>query len=217
MGDYAGSLSTETLITHSRKNKSPEYAELRGKRIVVASELEEETRLDTATVKKLCSTDPIYAEKKYKDPFQFAPSHTIILHTNHLPNVRTMDNGTWRRLIVVPFMATIDDNADIKNYCEYLFDHAGGAVLSWIIEGARKFIAQQYKMELPKIVKDTIETYRQENNLIGNFILDECDDKFTITFNTGDEEVTITEVMLSEIEEELSGNSLCFLKNKVHQ
>lgn len=175
MGDYAGSLSTETLITHSRKNKSPEYAELRGKRIVVASELEEETRLDTATVKKLCSTDPIYAEKKYKDPFQFAPSHTIILHTNHLPNVRTMDNGTWRRLIVVPFMATIDDNADIKNYCEYLFDHAGGAVLSWIIEGARKFIAQQYKMELPKIVKDTIETYRQENNLIGNFILDECD------------------------------------------
>ena len=43
------------------------------------------------------------------------------------------------------------------------------------------------------------------------------DDKFTITFNTGDEEVTITEVMLSEIEEELSGNSLCFLKNKVHQ
>ena len=60
MGDYAGSLSTETLITHSRKNKSPEYAELRGKRIVIASELEEETRLDTATVKKLCSTDPIY-------------------------------------------------------------------------------------------------------------------------------------------------------------
>ena len=26
-----------------------------------------------------------------------------------------------------------------------------------------------------QIVKDTIETYRQENNLIGNFILDECD------------------------------------------
>lgn len=175
MGDYAGSLSTETLITHSRKNKSPEYAELRGKRIVIASELEEETRLDTATVKKLCSTDPIYAEKKYKDPFQFTPSHTIILHTNHLPNVKTMDHGTWRRLIVVPFMAVIEDNADIKNYCEYLFEHAGGAVLTWIIEGARKFIAQQYKIELPKIVKNAINTYRQENNLIGNFILDECD------------------------------------------
>ena len=86
-----------------------------------------------------------------------------------------MDHGTWRRLIVVPFMAVIEDNADIKNYCEYLFEHAGGAVLTWIIEGARKFIAQQYKIELPKIVKDAIDTYRQENNLIDNFILDECD------------------------------------------
>lgn len=51
----------------------------------------------------------------------------------------------------------------------------------------------------------------------GADVTSQYDDKFTITFNTGDEEVTITEVMLSEIEEELSGNSLCFLKNKVHQ
>lgn len=69
MGDYYGSLSAETLTVNCRKNKSPEYAELRGKRLVIAAELEEGTRLDTAVVKHLCSTDPIQAEKKYKDPF----------------------------------------------------------------------------------------------------------------------------------------------------
>ena len=44
-------------------------------------------RLNTATVKQLCSTDEIQAEKKYKAPFHFVPSHTLVLYTNHLPKV----------------------------------------------------------------------------------------------------------------------------------
>ena len=90
MGDYAGALSAETLTANCRKNKSPEYAELRGKRLVIAAELEEGMRLDTAVVKKLCSTDKIYAEAKYKAPFEFVPSHTVVLYTNHLPKVGSL-------------------------------------------------------------------------------------------------------------------------------
>lgn len=41
MGDYYGTLSAETLTVNCRKNKSPEYAELRGKRLVIAAELQE--------------------------------------------------------------------------------------------------------------------------------------------------------------------------------
>jgi len=54
LGNYSGNLSAETLTVNSRKNKSPEYAELRGKRLVIAAELQEGMRLDTAIVKKLC-------------------------------------------------------------------------------------------------------------------------------------------------------------------
>lgn len=43
------------------------------------------------------------------------------------------------------------------------------------------------------------------------------DDKFTITFNTGDDEVTITDKLLSEIEEGLNGKTVCFSKEGVHQ
>lgn len=42
------------------------------------------------------------------------------------------------------------------------------------------------------------------------------DDKLTITFNTGDEEVTITDVMLAKIENSLSGADLCLLSYPVH-
>ena len=69
-------------------------------------------------------------------PFSFTPCHTLILYTNHLPKVGANDPGTWRRLIVVPFGARIEGNGDHKNYADYLFENAGEAILSWIIEGA---------------------------------------------------------------------------------
>lgn len=175
MGNYSGSLSAETFTADCRKNKSPEFAELRGKRLVIASELEEGKRFDTAIIKKLCSTDPIYAEKKYKAPFMFCPSHTIILYTNHLPRIDTLDNGTWRRLIVVPFNAVIDGKSEIKNYTEYLFHNAGEAVLSWIIEGAKKFIGADYKITPPKSVADAIESYRESNDWLHNYTLERCE------------------------------------------
>lgn len=175
MGNYAGNLSSETLLSRQTKNKSPEYAELRGKRWVTVSELDEDKFLDTAVMKKLCSTDDILAEKKYKDPFSFTPSHTIILCTNHLPRVSMSDGGTWRRLIIVPFEAVIDSSAEVKNYAEYLYEHAGGAVLSWIIEGAKKFLESGCRIEVPAVVKEATEQYRAENDWLNNYISECCE------------------------------------------
>ena len=59
--------------------------------MLIAAELEEGMRLNTANVKQLCSTDEIYAEKKYKDPFSYTPTHTLVLYTNHLPKVGAID------------------------------------------------------------------------------------------------------------------------------
>lgn len=70
-------------------------AELKGKRLIIAAELEEGMRLNTSVIKQLCSTDEISAEKKYKDPFRCIPSHTLVLYTNHLPRVGANDDGTW--------------------------------------------------------------------------------------------------------------------------
>ncbi len=187
LGDYAGSLSAETLTVNCRKNKSPEYAELRGKRFIIAAELEEGMRLDTAVVKKLCSIDPIKAEKKFKDPFEFMPSHTTILYTNHLPKVGTNDKGTWDRLVVVPFLANLRGvKGEIKNYADYLFQHCGGAILLWMIQGAKKFIEANYIIEMPQIVKDAIEAYRQENDWLNNFITECCETDGSYSERAGD-------------------------------
>lgn len=140
LGSYSGSISADALTVGCKRNVKPEMAELKGKRLVIAAELEEGMRLNTSVVKQLCSTDEVSAEKKYRDPFRYTPTHTLVLYTNHLPRVGANDEGTWRRLIVIPFNAKIEGNSDIKNYADYLAEKAGGAALTWIIEGAKRLL-----------------------------------------------------------------------------
>ncbi len=173
LGTYAGYMSADALTVGCRRNVKPEMAELKGKRLIIAAELEEGTRLSTSILKQLCSTDTIYAEKKYKAPFGFTPSHTVVLYTNHLPRVSAADDGTWRRLIVIPFNAVIEGNSDIKNYSEYLFENAGPAVLQWILEGAQKAIQRNYRIPLPPVVTRAVEAFRMNNDWLGHF-LEEC-------------------------------------------
>ena len=175
LGTYSGNISADMLTVGCRRNVKPELAEAKGKRMLIAAELEEGMRLNTANVKQLCSTDEIYAEKKYKDPFSYTPTHTLVLYTNHLPKVGAIDKGTWRRLIVIPFDAKIEGSADIKNYADYLFEKAGGAILTWVIEGAKKVIADNYKVEPPKKVRDAIEHYKESNDWLSYFLSERCE------------------------------------------
>jgi putative DNA primase/helicase len=173
MGTYSGNISADTLTVGCKRNVKPELAEAKGKRIIIAAELEEGMRLNTSNVKQLCSTDEIYAEKKYKDPFSFVPSHTLVLYTNHLPKVGAIDAGTWRRLIVIPFNAKIEGSSDIKNYADYLFNKAGGAILKWIMTGAKRVIEKDYHIVKPAVVEAAIQKYKDNNDWLSQF-LDEC-------------------------------------------
>ena len=174
LGLYSGNISADTLTVGCRRNIKPEMAEVKGKRLLIAAEMQEGARLNDSTVKQLCSTDDVFAEKKYKDPFSFKPCHTLVLYTNHLPRVSASDDGIWRRLIVIPFNAKITGSSDIKNYSEYLYDNAGGAILSWIIEGSKKVIDADYHIPVPACVQKAIDDYRSQNDWFGHFIEEKC-------------------------------------------
>ncbi len=186
LGTYSANMSADTLTVGCMRNVKPELAEAKGKRLIIAAEMEEGMRLNTSTVKQLCSTDEIFAEKKYKDPFSYVPSHTLVLYTNHLPKVGAIDAGTWRRLIVIPFNAKIEGNSDIKNYADYLYDKAGGAILTWIIDGAKRVIAKDYHITQPQVVKDAIAKYRENNDWLAHFLTDCCEVDKTYTEKSGE-------------------------------
>lgn len=175
LGTYSGKISAEVLAVGNKRNAKPEMAELKGKRLIIASEMEEGMRLNTGTVKQLCSIDPIQAEKKYEKPFSFVPTHTLVLYTNHLPRVGANDDGIWRRLVVIPFNAKITGRSDVKNYADCLFVNAGPSIMKWIVEGAREAIALGFKWPLPQQVQDAINEYREQNDWFAMFLEDCCE------------------------------------------
>ena len=185
LGTYSGNLSADTLTANNKRNVKPELAEAKGKRLIISAELEEGMRLSTSIVKQLCSTDDIYAEKKYKDPFAYTPTHTLVLYTNHLPKVGSLDEGTWRRLIVVPFNASIEGKSDIKNYADYLYKECGGAVMKWIMEGAQRIINKNFKLDPPQVVKDATAEYKETNNWMRQFLDACCDIEKRLTCGSG--------------------------------
>lgn len=175
LGTYSGNMSADALTVGCKRNVKPELAEVKGKRLIIAAELEEGMRLNTSVIKQLCSTDEIFAEKKYKDPFSFTPSHTLVLYTNHLPKVGAMDSGIWRRLIVIPFNAKITGGNDQKNYADYLVENAAPFVMAWIIEGAEKAIGQNFHIPAPACVKEAISKYKSDNDWLAHFLNDCCE------------------------------------------
>ncbi len=170
-GDYAGKMPAEALTTKAKSTKV-DLAEVLGRRLIIAAETEEGQRMSTSMLKQIASVDDITAERKYHNPFTFRPSHTLILYTNHLPKVGSGDHGTWRRLIVVPFNASI--NNPQADFAERLLAKAGGAIMAWIIEGAKKFSAGGFKLPRCEVVEKAGASYRQENDWFSNFIAERC-------------------------------------------
>ena len=173
LGDYTGSIDIK-VITTDRANKGAALATLRGKRLVVTGELEEHQRLSPATLKQLASTDRLVIEEKFKQPETVKQTHTLVLFTNHLPRVGSTDNGTWRRLIVVPFNATIPAGTGIQNYADVLAKEAGGAILTWAIEGAVNFVRNGFRLDIPEVVEEATEAYRARENWLDSFINERC-------------------------------------------
>ena len=170
LGDYAGTLDIAVLTT-DRQNRGAALATLRGKRLVIAGELEEGKRLSVSTLKQISSTDLITVEEKYRSPETIIPTHTLILYSNHEPWVGSTDDGTWRRIRVAPFKTRI--SRGIPNYGEKLVNEAGPAILAWAIQGAMMFAENGYRLPSPEVVEEATEEYRQRENWLENF-LEEC-------------------------------------------
>ncbi len=170
LGDYSGTIRSELMIASNDSGKKFEYARLRGKRFIIAEELEEGKQLDTAAVKHLCSTGDINAQFKGKDIFTFKPSHSTVLCTNHMPAVKAFDDGTWDRLVVIPFRGRFrNQETEIKNYGAYLVENCGGAILKWIIEGAQIYINNDYKLIIPEEIKTAVTQYQKDNDCLSDF------------------------------------------------
>jgi len=152
------------------KQHPTELANLHGRRLVAASETDDSCRLSEALVKDLTGGEPIIARRMREDFWQFVPSHTFVLSTNHRPAIRGTDNGIWRRIYLVPFNVTIPTAEQDKELPNKLREE-WPAILRWAVAGCLEW--QRSGLQPPDEVLAATSAYRSDMDVFGRFI-DEC-------------------------------------------
>jgi putative DNA primase/helicase len=110
----------------------------------------------------------------YGEYFTFLPTFKIFMATNHKPTITGTDHGIWRRIRIIPFTTTIaEENRDLQ-LSEKLWGESSG-ILNWLIEGAKRWKTERLALP-PEVINATAE-YREEMDIIGNFIKDRCEQK----------------------------------------
>ncbi len=142
-------------------------ARLFRKRLAVASETKAADTLDDEQVKNLTGGDRLQGRRMREDPWEFNPTHTLVMFSNHKPAVQGRDEGVWRRLRLVPWAVTIPENERDDDLAGKLRAEAPG-ILCWLIDGARHFIAEG--LTPPDVVRAATDAYRADEDVVGRFV-----------------------------------------------
>lgn len=173
MGDYARPAPHGLFEARADSRDDQRIAVLWSRRLVVGQETDRGARLPESFIKNATSSDRQSGRHLYGEPFDFRPTHKLVLATNHRPRVSGTDFGIWRRLLLVPFEATF--RADAGNLDprmpEKLTAELEG-VLAWAVQGAIEW--QRDGLRPPASVRAATEAYRQEEDVVAQYVDDRC-------------------------------------------
>jgi putative DNA primase/helicase len=170
-GDYAMSASTSLLMEDRNGRHPTERADLYGMRFVAANESGDGGRMSEETVKQLTSREAIRARRMREDNWEFKPSHTVILATNHKPEIRGTDYGIWRRIHLIPFGVVVPPEERDPELANKLRDE-WPAILRWAVSGCINW--QRGGLRPPAGVINATDDYRTEQDTLGEWLEERC-------------------------------------------
>lgn len=174
LGDYALAADAGLLIERKTPGgATPELARLRGRRLVSINETSENDHLNEARVKFITSQDKITARNLYQEFFDFDPSHKTFLTTNHKPIIRGTDIGIWRRIHLLPFNISIPPEKVEKDFRERRLMPELSGILNWALAGLAAYLKQGLNPPAP--VRASTESYRQDMDVVGQWIAERCE------------------------------------------
>jgi len=172
LGDYAKQTPVETLLVKKHLGGIPnDVARLKGARMVMASEAESGQRIAESLIKQMTGGDKLTARFLHQEWFEFLPTHKIFLATNHKPIIAGTDTAIWRRIRLIPFEITIPENERDRHLSKKLNRELSG-IFNWALEGCLKW--QNEGLGFPDEVRTATENYRDEMDVLNDFINDCC-------------------------------------------
>lgn len=184
-GVHGATLSVDTLFDAGSTKRGggtrSDLIALKGKRLASAAETNDGACLTGATLKQLTSLDPITARAPYA-PVQitFIPTWVPFLATNHAPDIKDTDDGTWRRPHLILFNRKFEGKECDTLLGAKLEAEAEG-ILRWCIEGAievNRRIATggnaDTVLDEPKDFKNAKRNYQRQQDNVGEWLSDRC-------------------------------------------
>lgn len=173
LGDY-GRMAPSSLLTVRRDGDAGprnDLAAMAGARYVSINELQSGDRLDEQIVKLLAGRESISARFLHKEFFEFVPTFTPWLRTNHKPIITGDDEGIWRRLVLIPFRRQFKVDERDPYLESKLLDERDG-ILAWMVAGALMW--KKDGLQLSPTIRQEVASYRKDSDLLGEFLEDRC-------------------------------------------
>jgi len=182
LGDYKGTVPI-TLVTDKRSSiggATPEVMQLKGVRYAVMQEPSKDAIINEGIMKELTGGDPLLGRALYCDSEIFIPQFSLVVCTNALFEIKSNDDGTWRRMKLVDFLAKfISEGETHTDDTKYVFTK-DKSLKEKLPKWAPVFISMLIKRacETDGEVKDCQEVvdasckYRQSQDAISGYIME---------------------------------------------
>lgn len=152
-------------------------AQLVGKRLYLATELNRDSFRHIDLIKAIVSGDPIHVEKKHKDGYTYRPQGRFIMASNVRAQTSDTTDGFFRRLCQITFENKIPD--DQKDYTLLeKFNSEMDGVLFWALEGLQRLMARgrfEATQDSQKAA-DLIMMHRASAKSFFDKCIEECED-----------------------------------------
>jgi putative DNA primase/helicase len=103
-------------------------------------------------------------------PFDFAPTHKLMMHGNYMPRLRGMASGLKRRLGILPF-ARKPRKVDQK--LKEILHEEGPGILRWLLDGVLDY--QRNGLQPPPDVLAATREYFQQQDTFRRWIEECCE------------------------------------------
>jgi putative DNA primase/helicase len=173
LGLYNVGLPIDTFL-HNERGKgggdaSPDLDRLPGARMVSSSEPDPGARLSESTIKRMTSGEKMQARPLFGAFYDFMPRFKAVISCNQRPKVRGTDNGTWRRILIVPFERVfVGDEIDKSLVAKLEAEKEG--ILRWLVAGFEMWA--ESGLAVPEKVSYATQQYRAESDPVQGFLED---------------------------------------------
>jgi len=135
-------------------------ANLRSKRLNITNE-EESKHIRSDIFKNLITGEPVTAEMKFRDAFEFKANVKFLFATNKLPKFDGVEYAIARRLQIIPFLARIPLAEQDPFLAKTIIKEELPQIALWALKGAERLIKNNYKFSQPEALLDTYSEFEQ--------------------------------------------------------